>query len=141
MIAQVEQDVRGRLGNVIFGADDDTLPSVTMAAARRHRWTLACVELGLSEGMQHSLPNLVSLTSLEPGTLAAELQRTMNAASANAGLGIACFPADMAAELAVITPFGDRSVRLTYGGHPRNLPRWAFNSGLNLLRLEAQSRD
>lgn len=141
MIAQVEHDIRGRLGNVIFGADEDTLPAITVAAVGQHRWTLACIELGLSESMQRSLPNLVSLISLEPGTVAAELRRTMAAASANAGLGIACFPADMAAELTVITPLGERSMRITYGGHPRNLPRWAFNNGLNLLRLEAESRE
>jgi hypothetical protein len=141
MIAEVEHDIRQRLGNVIFGADEDTLASVTISAVQGHRWALVCVELGLSESMQRSLPNLVSLTALEPGTLVPELRRTLAAASANAALGIACFPEQMAAELAVITPYGEKSTRLTYGGHPRNLPRWAYNNGLNLLRLQAQSSD
>ena len=47
MIAAVEQDVRLRLGDNLFGADNDTLESVTLNAVARHGWTLATVESGL----------------------------------------------------------------------------------------------
>jgi len=140
MIASVEADLRARLQDVIFGADDDTLEAVTLEAIKRRGWTLTSLEHGLPDSMKRSLPNLASLSDLGPGRLPEELQSTLKRDPAKtAALGIACFVDDMSAELAIITPRGAKSMRLTYGGHPRNLARWAFNNALNLLRLEAQS--
>ncbi|MGE5251980.1 MAG: competence/damage-inducible protein A [Bacteroidota bacterium] len=139
MIAGVEHDIRERLQQVVFGADEDTLDSVTLAAVHQHGWTLLCVERGLADSMQQRLPNLISSMEIKPGALLGELHKALAASSANAALGIACFIEEMAAELAVITPLGEKAMRITYGGHPRNLPRWAFNNGLNLLRLRALS--
>ena len=138
MLNEVEKDIRERLKHVIFGTDEETLDSVTLSAVHRKGWTLACVEYGLGESMQRKLPNLVSLANLRPGSLLEELRTALKATSANAGMGIGCFIDDMAAELAIITPGDEKSMRITYGGHPRNLPRWAFNNALNQLRLQAQ---
>jgi hypothetical protein len=44
----------------------------------------------------------------------------------------------MAAEIMAITPRRAKQHRLTYGGPPRSLPRWAFHAGLNLLRVETE---
>lgn len=141
MIAEVEQDLRARLKEIIFGADDDTLEGVTLAAADRRGWNVVSLERGLPDSMSRRLPNLTSL-DLQPGSLMDELRATLGRdPDKNAALGIACFVEDMAAELGIITPRGEKSMRITYGGHPRNLPRWAFNNALNILRLEAQSTD
>jgi competence/damage-inducible protein CinA-like protein len=141
MIAEVEQDLHTRLKGVIFGADDDTLEGVALAAADRRGWNVVSLERGLPDSMSRRLPNLTSL-DLQPGSLMNELRAALKRDPArNAALGIACFVDDMAAELGVITPRGEKSMRITYGGHPRNLPRWAFNNALNMLRLEAQSTD
>ena len=47
MIAKIEQDLRARLGDNIFGADDDTLESVSLEALSQRGWSLACIESGL----------------------------------------------------------------------------------------------
>lgn len=138
MLNEVEKAIRQRLKHVIFGTDDDTLDTVTLSAVHERGWSLSCVEYGLGESMQKKLPNLVSLATLKPGSLIEELRVSMKASSATVGLGIGCFPEEMAAELAIITPYGEKTMRITYGGHPRNLPRWAFNNALNQLRLQAQ---
>jgi competence/damage-inducible protein CinA-like protein len=139
MIAEVEQDLRARLKEVIFGADDDTLEGVTLAAAEQRNWSLSCIEHGLPDSMSRRLPNLTSL-NLQPGSLMDELRAALRRDPArNAALGIACFVDDMTAELGVITPRGEKFTRSSYGGHPRNLPRWAFNNALDLLRLEPRS--
>ena len=141
MIAEVEQDLRVRLKEVIFGVDDDTLEGVTFAAADRCGWSVVSLERGLPDSLSRRLPNLTSL-DLQPGSLMDELRAALRRDPAkNAALGIACFVDDMATELGIITPRGEKSMRITYGGHPRNLPRWAFNNALNILRLEAQSTD
>jgi hypothetical protein len=41
-------------------------------------------------------------------------------------------------ELALITPEGTTERRLTFGGHPGLLPRWAVNVALNWLRRVAE---
>lgn len=140
MIAEVERELRSRLREVIFGVDDDTLEGVTLDAVERRGWTLACLERGLPDSMSRRLPNPATRPDLQPGSLMDELRAALQREPAkNAALGIACFVDDMAAELGVITPRGEKSLPLTYGGHPRNLPRWAFNNALNILRLEALS--
>ncbi len=141
MIAEVERDLRNRLKNIIFGADDDTLESITLAAIERRGWSLACVEHGLTESLQRRLPNLASFPELEPGALPGVLRAALEHTSATSAVGIAAFVDDMAAELAIITPQGEKSHRITYGGHPRNLPSWAFNNALNMLRLKAEADD
>ncbi len=141
MIAEVEQDLRVRLKEVIFGADDDTLEGVTFAAADRCGWSVVSLERGMHDSLSRRLPNLTSL-DLQHCSLMDELRAALRRDPAkNAALGIACFVDDMATELGIITPRGEKSMRITYGGHPRNLPRWAFNNALNILRLEAQSTD
>jgi competence/damage-inducible protein CinA-like protein len=142
MIAEVEQELRARLKEVIFGVDDDTLEAITLEAAERRGWKLACLERGLPEPLARRLPNLTSNAELQPGVLMDELRAALRGdPTKNAALGIACFVDDMAAELGLLTPRGEKSLRITYGGHPRNLPRWAFNNALNILRLEAQAAD
>lgn len=140
MLGEVEVDIRRRLQHVVFGTDEESLDMVTLSAVHHRGWSLACVEYGLGESMQKKLPNLVSLASLKPGILMEELRTALKATSSTAGLGIGCFPAEMAAEIAILTPFGEKTMRITYGGHPRNLPRWAFNNALNQLRLQAQEQ-
>ncbi|MBI5954502.1 MAG: competence/damage-inducible protein A [Chloroflexi bacterium] len=140
MIAEIERELQSRLKEIIFGVDDDTLEGVTLDAVERRGWKLACLERGLPDSMSRRLPNLVTHPGLQPGSLMDELRATLRLDPAKtAALGIACFVDDMAAELGLITPRGEKFLRLTYGGHPRNLPRWAFNNALNILRLEALS--
>ncbi len=46
LIAQIENDVRTRLGNVVFGADEDSLEEVTLREVARRGWSLVAVEAG-----------------------------------------------------------------------------------------------
>ena len=78
---------------------------------------------------------------VKPGELPTQLDKTMRRLNANAGLGISIFSKDKAAELTLITPDGAKSRRLTFGGHPGLLPRWATNLSLNWLRREAKKVD
>lgn len=141
MIAAVEADIRERLQQTVFGADEDTLDGVTFGAVRQRGWTLTVLEHGLSESHLRRLGNAASLPDLKPGALADALQAARGRDSADAALGIAAFVDEMAAEIVVITPRREKKHRLTYGGPPRSLPTWAFNAGLNLLRVEMQGNE
>jgi phage baseplate assembly protein W len=53
-------------------------------------------------------------------------------------LGICAYPDDRSAEIVLITPYGEKTHRITYGGPPRSLSQWAMNLALNWLRTTAQ---
>ena len=46
LIVPVEEEIRRRLGEFIFGADRDTLEGVVVAALHSRRWRLATIEIG-----------------------------------------------------------------------------------------------
>jgi hypothetical protein len=138
MISSVEADVRSRLGDAIFGADGETLENVVMRAVQNAGWSLTIASFGLDEATLRRLPNVVPLENLEPGTLSTSLHSLRSKSGAIAALGVASFVNEMAIEICLLTPRGDQDRRLTYGGHPGNLSRWAMNAGLNMLRLTVQ---
>ena len=146
MILEVENDLRQRLGEVIFGVDEDTLEEVALSAVEKQGWRLTLLGYGLTDLIIRRLPRIVSLSDpssdsggrLNPDSFPDELRAQMRKDSADAALGVAAFIDDMTAEIMVITPHGEKKHRITYGGHPRNLPRWAMNTGLNMLRLRAE---
>ena len=154
LIAEVETAIRARLGNAVFGADEETLERAALEAAAARGWNLAALESGLdgrlARGLSAAQPaNLVAVESpalsevevaaLQPGELAARTRELRERSGAKAALGVALFrsESEQAIELHLATPEGEKSQRLTYGGPPNYSPRWAGNMALNWLRLTA----
>jgi len=146
LIAEVETAIRARLGNAIFGVDDDTLEKVALDAAAVRGWNLATLESGLDGRLARALsaaqsPNLLAVekAALQPGELAARTREVRERTEAKAALGVALFrsESEQVIELHLVTPDGEVSRRLTYGGPPNYSPRWAVNMALNWLRLTA----
>jgi competence/damage-inducible protein CinA-like protein len=146
MIAAIERDIRTRLGEAIYGADDDTLDSAALAAASRDGWTLGCVEAGGTGTLLERLARSGSPVyrggdrlEVPADALPAALQATLEKLSASAGLGIHIFiqGEQMDVTLVLQTPAAVETRHLTYGGHPANVPRWAANMALDWLRRTA----
>jgi competence/damage-inducible protein CinA-like protein len=147
LIAEVETSIRARLGDVIFGVDEDTLEKAALDAAARRGWNLAALESGLDGRLARALsaaqpPNLLTVESatLQPGELAARTREVRERCEAKAALGVALFrsESEQVIELHLVTPAGEKSRRHTYGGPPNYSPRWAGNMALNWLRLTAE---
>ena len=138
LIAQVENDVRTRLGNAVFGADEDSLEEVVLEAFAKRGWTLVAVELGLGGLLARHLPQTVSLPDLKPSSLKDAVRTARTDFNADAALGVCVYPDDRSAEMVLITAHGEKTHRITYGGPPRSLPEWAMNLALNWLRTTAQ---
>ncbi len=136
LIADVEKQVRERLGGVVFGADDDTLQAVVLDALAKRGWTLAALESNLEGGLARKLPHTVQQDGLTPSALMASLRAVRAASKADVALGVTANAADRTADMAMITPHGEKTHHITYGGPPRSLPRWAVNLALNWLRNE-----
>jgi competence/damage-inducible protein CinA-like protein len=137
MIAEVEKQVRERLGDHIFGADEDRLEDAALNAVAKRGWTLTALESGLDGLLARMIPHTASLVDLEPAALLDALRAARTASRADAALGVAIHPDERAAEMALITPHGEKTHRITYGGPPRSLPRWSVNLALNWLRTAA----
>ena len=140
MIAEIESQVRERLGAVVFGADEDKLEEVVLDLIARRGWTLTAIESGLDGLLARTLrnPHTASFPNLTSDTLMQALRAARTDSQADLALGVSVYPDERAAEMAMISPRGEKTHRITYGGPPRSLPRWAMNLALNWLRMTAE---
>lgn len=134
MIAKVEADVRQRLGSVVFGADEDKLEEVVLDLLARRGLTLTAIESGLDGLLARKIPHTASLSNLTPDALTKALRAARADSKADIALGVSVYMEERAAEMAMITPQGEKTHRITYGGPPKSLPRWGMNLALNWLR-------
>ncbi|MCL4274620.1 MAG: hypothetical protein KJZ77_12180 [Anaerolineales bacterium] len=141
MIAQVEAQVRERLGNHVFGVDDDRLEKVALDAVARRGLSLAAIESGLDGLLARKIPHTASIPNLTTDSLREALRAARTESNADVALGVAVFTDERAAEMAMITPKGEKSHRITYGGPPKSLPRWSVNLALNWLRTTMEEME
>ncbi len=138
MIAEIENKIRLRLGNVVFGVDEDKLENVVLDAVAKRGWTLVAIESGLEGRLSRIVPHTASHPDLDPAALLEAVRAARAESKAEAALGVSVYPDERAAEMVLIIPKGEKTHRITYGGPPRSLPRWAMNIALNWLRTAAQ---
>jgi len=136
-VARMEREIRARLGEYVWGTDDQTLGSVIGDALARHGWRLALGE-SLSAGditrMLADVPGAAawlvgSIVRIDAG--AEELARDTRALGADVLL---ITPAGSGeGEVRAITPAGDRRMPFRFRS-PADGRRRALLSGLDLLR-------
>jgi nicotinamide-nucleotide amidase len=143
MIAGLEKEIRKRLNENIFGADYDTIESVTIEAVTQHGWNLASFEYKTEGVLKSRLAQIGNPTFLggelllvSPENLLARAEeiRTRLAASVVLGIAFSDGSDSQGLDLIWVTPMGHEERRLTYGGHPGNARRWAVNMALDGLR-------
>ncbi|OQY89636.1 MAG: hypothetical protein B6D38_06035 [Anaerolineae bacterium UTCFX1] len=137
MIADIEADLRERLGNAVFGADEDTLEAVALRVTASRGWSLIGLESNLNGLLAQKIPQTVSAADLRPAALLKTLRETLYSAHADVALGVIVNFEDRSADLALIAPHFEKIHRVTYGGPPRSLPQWALNLALDWLRRHA----
>lgn len=141
MIADIENQIRERLGDVVFGADEDKLEDVVLNAVAKRGWTLTAIESGLDGLLARKIPHTASIPHLKAASLMDALRAARAESSADAALGVAVYLEERAAEMALITPQAEKTHRITYGGPPRSLPFWSVNLALDWLRRRAMESD
>lgn len=145
LIAGVEKSIREKLGRVIFGADEETLEEVVLAALAQKNWTLAVLEVNTGGELSRMLTSAGSNTFIsgkilanlsENQSLTQALDDEMKAHRVDVGIGLTARPATGRSEvdLVLITPLGKQNETRGYGGHPKNVPAWGANSALDWLR-------
>jgi hypothetical protein len=144
LIQPVEAEIRARLGEAIYGVDEETLEGAAIEGLLRRRWRLATVEYGtggaLSAGFASDEATFaggdVFSTPTSADALRAEVARAREARAAEAALGVSLAREGARHDLAIclITPEGEETLSPTYGGAPHNAVRWAVTLALDLLR-------
>ena len=134
MIDKVEAQVRERLGTVVFGVDEDRLEEVVLDMLAKRGLTLTAIESGLDGLLTRKVPHTASKPDLDPAALMDALRAARTDSKADIALGVSVYMEERAAEMAMITPKGEKTHRITYGGPPKSLPRWSMNLALNWLR-------
>lgn len=134
MIDEIESQLRERLGNVIFGIDEDKLEDVTLNLLAKKGLTLTAIESGLNGLLARKIPHTASFTKLTPDSLMDTLRSAQASAKTDIAVGVAVFPEERSAVMAIITSKGEKSHKITYGGPPKSLPRWSMYLVINWLR-------
>jgi hypothetical protein len=110
---------------------------VVLNTVAKRGWTLVGVESGLDGLLARKIPHTTAIPNLQSSSLLAALRAARAEVNSDAALGVAMHLEERAAELALITPQGEKTHRITYGGPPRSLARWSVNLALDWLRRRA----
>jgi nicotinamide-nucleotide amidase len=146
LITRIEMDLRDRLGDDIFGSDDDTLEGIALSIAQIRGWRLSTLEYQTGGALVSRLERIGNRTFIDgeilefgPENLVERLKQNLLDNSTSVALGLACSQNlnEQKATIALVTQDQCEERILSYGGHPSNLVRWSVNHALDLLRRVA----
>ncbi len=144
LIQPIEQALRQRLGDWIYGTDQQTLEDVALRAVSSKGWTLVAVEAGLNGSLIRRLAAtsgpflggemLTAAASIDELQAITEAYRQSR--QADVALGVAVLPAADKQEVLLVLVTPERAQQFTrpYGGPPGYAPRWALHHSLDLIR-------
>jgi nicotinamide-nucleotide amidase len=143
MIQEMVTIIRQRLGDVIYGQDNDTLEKMAVNALAKDDWSLGVVEAGLDgmliERLKSVLPNQIIAQTIKDPLSAEELKIYMASQplyQPGILIGASLVPGQEKQNLylVVINPDGIQELQRSYGGPPGSAPSWAVNLCLDLIR-------
>lgn len=144
LLWQIEATVRQRLGQRIYGADQQTLEAVVlqMLAERGHQ--LATIEVGTGGAFMRALreadPGFTAGRQLADGTSEAAAEAALDEAliehGADIGLGVLVFPGDGRIEMITFARPSEDGWRIqrSFGGAYPNATAWAISLALEHVR-------
>ncbi|MGD8456901.1 MAG: CinA family nicotinamide mononucleotide deamidase-related protein [Anaerolineales bacterium] len=145
LIEAVEADLRHRLGDAIYGADEETLEKAALENIQEKGWTLTVVEAGLAGHLTQRMvdadnPCFVGGEVLTSAPGAEELEvicrKALEARNATTSFGVSLHTGEEKQDLYLIaiTPVKTRRFSRSYGGPPLMAAQWAVNMCLDYIR-------
>ena len=144
MIQELEKIVQERLGDMIYGSDQDTLEGKAFETLQSKGWKLVVLEAGLNGDLIKRLASnpllflggKVLTNTPGPDELNELAISYRQSSHAQVALGISLIPGPEKQDiyLSLISPDETQQFHRPYGGAPGNASRWAVNHALNLLR-------
>lgn len=144
LIHEVEEILRSRLGDWIYGADADTLEKAITQQLKTRGWKLVILEGGsggmLLQKMIRQRPDFAGGETLseitDQASMTLHLEELRRKHRAEAGLSLYLQPAGDRHVLSIIiqTPDGNHEINRSYGGPPLLAAQWAASIALDALR-------
>jgi len=144
LIEPIENTLRERLGDCIYGVDQETLEEIALRSIASNNWTLSVIEAGLGGNLIRRLaaakgPFLggqVLTESPSADGLLKLVDAYRQSQHADVGLGVAIQPSERTYDvlLVLITPREMQQFKRLYGGPSEYAPMWAFNQSLDIIR-------
>jgi competence/damage-inducible protein CinA-like protein len=144
LIDQIEIKLRHRLGDNIYGVDQETLEEIALRALNHHHWSISVVEAGLGGILIRRLASIsgpfLGGQVLKETAMAEELlsltdsYRQSQAAEVGFGVSLHTDTEQQYALIALITPLEKRNITLKYGGTPDYAALWTLHQSLNIIR-------
>jgi len=144
LIKPLESIIRERLGDSVYGADQESLEEISLRPLVDHHWTIAVIEAGLSGKLLRRLASVggpflggqVLVEPPQPQELLNLSEAYRQSIQADVALGVAIFPRDNLFDisLVLVTPSEKQEFVRRYGGPPEYAPVWAINQSLDLIR-------
>ena len=144
LIRPIENIVRERLGDWVYGADDVTLESVALRNIEEKGWTVVAIETGLHGSLIRRLAKHpgsflggeVLKDLISPQELSAFSDDYRHSRNADVSLGVGIYPEDskQSVYIVLVTPEGRKEFHRPYGGPPEYSVRWAVHNSLDILR-------
>ena len=144
MIKPVEEQIRQRLGDCIYGVDEETLEEVSLNSISKNGWKLAVLEAGLGGNIVRRLAiaqspfvagqvitQRLSIDELHDLTDSYRLLQ-----NADVGFGVELLTQENFQEVlsVLITPSDTKDMSRRYAGPPEYAPIWAFHQSLDMIR-------
>lgn len=144
LIAPLEAELRERLKDWIYGADEETLEGAALANMDSKDWQLVVVEAGLGGRLTQRLAEAkgpfrggeVLVESPNPEELEEICVSFAKTRRANTCLGVILNSGEDKQDLHLFlhSPVKNRAISRSYGGPPLLAHRWAVNLCLNFIR-------
>ena len=144
MIGEVEAAIRQRLGDAIYGIDDESLEAAALSIVEQRGWRMVVTECGtngaLASGLSQLsdvfaggkiLPQIDGVEDLEQALMQAQ---TDHSAEIGLGLTIGKEAERFLAVILLRTPDGEVRKKRYYGGPPAYAAKWAVSAALDLIR-------
>jgi competence/damage-inducible protein CinA-like protein len=144
MIEKIETVLRQRLGEAIYGVDDDTLEAAALRTVEARGWRLTSVEGGTDGALSACLAaesgvfmaGEVLSGEADAELVSAALAKQCDELSAEVGIAVLLIQETAHARLMLIlhSPLGEEVMDRSYGGVPLNAAPWAVSMALDLVR-------
>ena len=144
LIGGLETEIRERLGEWIYGTDEESLEMVALSRLTAQQWNLCVVESGLDGMLIQRLAKVGTpfiggeMLTLPPAKeeLSSLVRDACITKDAEVGIGLILEPGEsqQILHMAIITPELERTITRTYGGPPKLAPIWGINICLDQLR-------
>ncbi len=144
MLADLEKQVRTRLGDWVYGVDDESLARAVLNIVAKRKQTLAVIEKGLNGALVKALTGegnaFVGGEILDASLKTSPLKEIVPEYAKNVravvvlGLDLRTANDKNELELAIFGLKREHHFEFSYGGHTSQAPEWAVNSALSTLR-------